>query len=105
MIESVENLTSLDREYEEGECVYCKADQQVYTMHNGEWVIENAASTESKMSVSLYSLNQQIVSQMGMLNDEQLKDKIILINNWSNDNQNIFYLMYGKEIGYFTLFT
>lgn len=58
-------------------------------------------------NMGLYDLNKSIIYQMGELNFGDIKiynDKVDLMNNFRNNTRNKFYLMYGKEISYFTLF-
>lgn len=56
----------------------------------------------SGVSLDLYDMNKQIISQMPILTD--LDSKIDLINEFHKTYCNSSYMMYGKEISYFTLF-
>lgn len=53
-------------------------------------------------SIKLYEANRSLIEQMGPL--AETSDKIILIDNFCQDTHNGYYMLYGKEIGYFTLF-
>ena len=55
-------------------------------------------------SVSLYELNRSIIKQQGPLEEETIQSKINMLKNFSELTNNKYYLLYGKEIGYFTLF-
>lgn len=57
----------------------------------------------SGLSLGLYDMNKQIISQMPVLTD--LDEKIDLINEFHKACSNHLYMMYGKEISYFTLFS
>ena len=54
------------------------------------------------INMGLYDLNKQIISQLPELTD--LSDKEIVIGNLHNKWNNNYYMLYGKEISYFTLF-
>ena len=55
-------------------------------------------------SIELYELNRSIIEQQGPLSKEVLPEKMILLKEFVEDTKNDFYMLYGKEIGYFTLF-
>lgn len=53
----------------------------------------------------LYELNRSIIDQQGAMEDiDIINSKFELIKNFANETNNNFYMMYGKEIGYFTVF-
>ena len=53
----------------------------------------------------LYELNRSIIDQQGAMEDiDIIHSKLELIKNFANETNNNFYMMYGKEIGYFTVF-
>lgn len=53
----------------------------------------------------LYELNRSIIDQQGAIEDiDIIRSKFELISNFANETNNNFYMMYGKEIGYFTVF-
>ena len=56
-------------------------------------------------SIELYELNRSIVEQQGILDAEALAEKFKLINAFAADTKNDFYMLYGREINYFTVFT
>ena len=55
-------------------------------------------------SIELYELNRSIIEQQGILNADVLAEKFELINIFAADTQNNFYMLYGREINYFTVF-
>ena len=55
-------------------------------------------------NISLYELNRSIIKQQGPLKEETIQSKINMLKNFSELTNNKYYLLYGKEIGYFTLF-
>lgn len=58
--------------------------------------------SKSGLEIGLYDINKQIISQLPALTNILEKQK--LINNFSIDTKNTYYMLYGKEISYFTLF-
>lgn len=61
-----------------------------------------ANMTDSGITINLYELNKQIVSQLPPFDMQRIQDAKDTLNNWKKNNT--AYLLYGKEIGYFTLF-
>ena len=58
----------------------------------------------STIDMGLYDINKQIISQLSSLTDNQLEIKKAEINSLHDIFHNHFYMLYGKEISYFTLF-
>ena len=56
-------------------------------------------------NIELYELNRSIIEQQGTLDANVLADKFELINTFAVDTKNNFYMLYGREINYFTVFT
>ena len=55
-------------------------------------------------SIELYELNRSIIEQQGIIKEEDVVRAITDIRYLANSTNNKCYMMYGKEIGYFTLF-
>ena len=55
-------------------------------------------------NIELYELNRSIIDQQGALSEEDINNKFILINDFANSMRNKFYMLYGREINYFTVF-
>lgn len=51
--------------------------------------------------LNIYELNKQIISQLPPLDPVKFNDAVDTINNWCKGHT---YMLYGKEISYFTLF-
>lgn len=58
----------------------------------------------NKVSIDLYTMNKEIISQLNDITEEELKAKEKIISEFIKLKNNKFYMLYGKEIGYFTLF-
>lgn len=55
-------------------------------------------------SIELYELNRSIIEQQGILNADTLAEKFELVNTFAIDTKNDFYMLYGREMNYFTVF-
>ena len=92
---------------QEEDTVLLSDDPVMYSYYsNGSWIESEqpvAAVKDMSMGVSIYELNKQLVEQNGPLTNAQ--EKIALINSYRDETSASFYLLYGKEISYFTLFT
>lgn len=55
-------------------------------------------------NLSLYELNRSIIEQQGALDANTLTEKLKLIDTFAADTNNNFYMLYGKEVSYFTVF-
>lgn len=75
-------------------------EYRLYT--NNEWHPINL--NESGLELNLYNLNQQIISQLPTLTEEQRLEKVCLIDDYIEKTKNEFYMLYGKNMSYFTVF-
>ena len=50
-------------------------------------------------------MNKSIISQLPSLSKEKLNQGLELIDNFDLEYRNNFYMLYGKEISYFTIFS
>ena len=98
------DLTQIRYEPKEGEVVYNtdEANKGCYVYHDGAWMKLNAES--SGLNLGLYDLNKQIIAQLPILSDEELNNKKTVINQLHEKFNNEYYMLYGKEMSYFTLF-
>ena len=91
-------------ETDEHVCCFCEEDEKFYTFHEGKWItVEDNMEELAPSPMQLYELNRQFVSQLPPLTEEDLKDRRDMVDNWINKDVE-FYLLYGREISYFTLF-
>lgn len=87
----------------EGEIACDIETKQFYRWQDG-WIPVNLPK-EVDMNLNLYDLNVQLVEQFKDITDkETLKFKAEQITEFMHEYQNNYYLLYGKEISYFTLF-
>lgn len=100
------NLLDALRNHEVGEIAYA-ADVDKYFVYTeeGKWeetTIENPPSKES-LKMTLYDMNKQLIKQMPIFDEARLKDAMETTRAWKKPLVNL-YMLYGKEISYFTLF-
>lgn len=95
----IKNTKSLNPQ--EGEIVQTE-DGKVMIYQNGEY--KEIKVEGSNLELGLYELNKQVISQLPSLTDKELDKKIDTINICHEKCVNNFYMLYGKEISYFTLF-
>ena len=98
------DLSQIRYEPKEGEVVYNtnEANKGCFVYHDGAW---NKIITEgSNMSMGLYDMNKQIIAQLPTLAEDELKEKKYAIDALESKYNNEYYMLYGKEISYFTLF-
>ena len=84
---------------EEGEIIQ-NLEGEYLMWKDGAW---NKINYEgSDINLSLYDMNKQIMSQLPPLEDMNAAKEAV--NNLYEKTKNEFYMLYGKEISYFTLF-
>lgn len=70
---------------------------------DNEW--KKIEINNSGFELGLYDINKQIISQLPKLSENELcQEKNLTINSLHAKCNNIYYMLYGKEISYFTLF-
>ena len=93
----IKNAKSLNPQ--EGEIVQTE-DGKTMIYQNGEY--KELKIEGSNLELGLYDLNKQIISQLPALTD--FSKAIADIRELHEKYWNKYYMMYGKEISYFTLF-
>jgi gamma-glutamylcyclotransferase (GGCT)/AIG2-like uncharacterized protein YtfP len=87
---------------QEGEIIQSSIDNKFYIYKDGAWMLMNIDS--SGVHMGLYDINKQIVAQLPVLTDTEVHDKAYSVYTLHAKFNNEFYMLYGKEISYFTLF-
>ena len=86
---------------DEGEIIQ-NPDGEYLIWKDGNW---NKINVEgSNISMGLYDMNKQIIAQLPTLTTNDLLKKLPLVEELHNKYNNEYYMLYGKEISYFTLF-
>lgn len=105
---NMEDLLKMNPEPFENEKVWIE-DIEQYCQWNGEaWIVvsteEENDKEPMKAEMTLYDMNKQLVLQAGPLSAEQIEVKRAAIVNLDRISNNNFYMLYGQEINYFTIF-
>ena len=100
---SLKTIMALPRP-QQGEYALCTDDNTYYCYNEASGWTAIEPEANSTVSLNLYDLNKQIMAQMPTLADEVIATKITLIDEFVKDTLNCHYMMYGKEISYFTIF-
>lgn len=96
----IADLSQIRYTPQEGEIIQNSIDKKFYIYKDNNWMLINMES--SGINMGLYDINKQIISQLPVLTD--LENKKYTINSLHEKFNNEFYMLYGKEISYFTLF-
>ena len=90
-------------QHEEGEIAFCEEDSTYYcyTSEKG-WQAVPTKITADGVQIDLYTLNKQIIAQLPPFDLQRFADAKETLDTWKKDN--VPYLLYGKELSYFTLF-
>ena len=85
---------------QEGEIIQNSIDKKFYIYKDSNWMLINTES--SGINMGLYDINKQIILQLPDLTDFTLASEVI--KNFNTYWHNVYYMLYGKEISYFTVF-
>lgn len=83
--------------------VYVEKEQRFYAKNEDNIWEPVQFGGESNIAMSLYDMNKQIIKQLGPLTTE-LEAQLEICDEYVNIVSHTYYLMYSKEISYFTLF-
>lgn len=86
----------------EGQIAHAIDTNKTYIYNNGWQLLEAAKLKGQGLNMSLYDLNKSIISQLNILTD--FTDAIALINEFTEETNNKYYMLYAKDISYFTIF-
>lgn len=94
------DLSQIKYEPLEGEVAYDTVSEKVMVYRNGAWQVVTAEG--AGLNLGLYDINKQIIAQLPTYTD--LDKAADTINALHEMYRNKYYMLYGKEISYFTLF-
>lgn len=72
-------------------------------MWNGTGWDPVTMEANSKVEMTAYDINKQIIGQLPTLSDKDLGDAVIKINNYIQSCNNTFYMLLCKELSYYTV--
>lgn len=86
-----------------GQIAYATDTNKTY-IYNDEWhVLDNNIKMDGDgLKMKLYDLNSSIIEQLPTITDfTEVKE---ILNTYKKMTENQYYMLYGKDISYFTLF-
>lgn len=114
MIPSFENMEALKHDmevnphcYTEGYTVFLEDIKETITYQNGEWVAQEIGETTSasgEVSMSLYEMNRQLINQLPDYNEEAWNGAKEILKEYLEKHNHSYYMLYGRELSYFTVF-
>ena len=96
-----QSTSLLETKGDQGEIAYA-IDEDCYYLYNEGWQPVEATMEGSNIVLGLYDLNAQILAQLPPITD--FDEKCKLIEEFIHNTNNNYYMMYGKNISYFTVF-
>lgn len=101
IVTKIEDLTTLN--IEQHIPVYVEKEKRTYIKNdNNEW--EPVKINSGDIQLSLYDMNKQIISQINLPTEKELEEQLASCDGYHINMEQRYYLLYGKEISYFTLF-
>ena len=105
MIQTVEKFFELFKlKVPKETVVYVEERKEYYKKNENGWEITDMFKTNanSNIHLTLYEMNQQLIAQLPTLEITDKEEKIV--KDFVHETQNKYYMLYSKNIGYFTLF-
>lgn len=97
-VSSLKILNSLPLS-EDNEEAYVTDEQKIYSRQDGQWVPK--ALPQGKMNISVYDMNKQLISQLGVIDD---KAALNLVRKYKNETEGKYYMLVCRDLNYYTLF-
>lgn len=82
----------------DGEVIRDSNSGKYYIWNNNEW--HRVTVNGSDINMTQYDLSKSVVAQLPECN---ISAKVSLINDYIDNTKNTYYMIYGKEISYFTI--
>lgn len=88
---------------EEGEVCQVQKSNKTYIFQNKDWV-EMKVKADSNIGLTMYELNEQLVTQLPNHTEDNIKDDEEKINDFFRNTLSKYYMMLCKEQSYYTVF-
>lgn len=103
-VENYETLSTLQN-HVKGEVAFCEDTEKYYIYDENEsWKEVNATVNSDGIQLSLYDLNRQIIEQLPAFEDTQWSGAESIFADWDDKDKHNYFMLYGREINYFTVF-
>lgn len=87
---------------QEGETIFNTDTQKGMIYKKGKW--EDIRMEGQGLNMNLYDLNKSIVAQLPDIENLESDSILDLLDSFYEETDNLYYMLYGKEISYFTVF-
>lgn len=88
------------QEATKGQICKITSTNEFYQFTDKGW---NPIQPNADLQMQLYEMNRQIISQLPPLTEEIVLEKIKMINQFKVNTKNNYFMLYGKEVSYFSL--
>lgn len=102
-IKTLEELEGIEDPQNE-QVVYIEDINGYRIYSNNKWYPVEGNVTNSGLNLDIYSLNKQIVAQFPVFDEETWLGAKAVIEDWYNKIDSDYFMLYGREINYFTIF-
>lgn len=114
MIPSFENMAALELDMEknphayiDGTTVFLEDIKEIVVYHNKQWEAQEEGeltTASGDITMSLYEMNRQLINQLPDYNEGAWSGAKEIMREYIKNHPNTFYMMYGRELNYFTVF-
>lgn len=103
-IKNVSELNTMEN-VEDGQVVFVEGTDDSYFLYQkGAWFPVQAKMTSEGLQLNLYELNRNIVEQLPDFGEDQWSGSQQVFESWMKDKTCKYFMLYGREINYFTIF-
>lgn len=85
-----------------GDIVVASDTKEVLQYTQDGWILRPSA--QGQLNISLYDLNESLISQLPNLTEDELNQAKVIINKFHKKQKNTNYMLYSKFASYFTVF-
>ena len=85
----------------EGQKAFSPQTKKLYCFTNGEWKLLEG---DINLGMTIYDLNKQVISQMGILEGEAREEAHLHITDMATRSNNTYFMLLCRDINYYTLF-
>lgn len=104
---NMKDLWRLNTEPYDKEIVFLEDENAYFIWSNNIWQPYDDFAKDIKVldsGINFYEMNKQIISQLKPMDNDEVIKKASMVTEFITEQNNTFYMLYGKEISYFTVF-
>lgn len=96
------DISQINYTPDDGEVIMDRETKNFFIYRDNHWMLIQFENLNPKMN--LYDINKQLDAQQPVLTVENLAAKADMINEWSNEYLDTYFMLYCKDTSYFTVF-